>query len=403
MTGPSHELIDRHEAITAVLDRRLTVAEYRSAETVAIDAVNGRTLARDIVADRDVPAADTATMDGYALDATDPYPLALLDDEIAAETTPPHLPAGHAVAIATGGRLPEGANAVLKQEEAVVEAGQLRGAELDVGTYTYERGSNVAAGEILFERYERLSPKDAIFLRDLGHEAVEVLEPLSVAVLATGTEIHEGEWDDLDTPMLVGLLRSWGHEATAAGTVPDDEEQVIAAIESLADEHDVVVTTGGTSVGRHDYVIDALLELGSVDFHRVRLRPGKPIAMASLDDATTAFAIPGKPVGAHTISTLVMRPFFTGSAALPTLEATWPIDLDIGDPEFEYAIPVTLDGEHAHPLGHVDSPLAIYSDRYDPSVLSSSTRATRADGFVLTDSALTAGSKVGVVPYPVVE
>lgn len=404
MTESHDDLTSREAAVELVLDRRETVLDGHDTTTVGVDDITHRVLAEPIVAQRDVPPADIATMDGFAIDAEAGYPLRLRDEEVTAEVNPPTIEPDEAVPIATGARLPDAANAVLKVEDATVSNGRLEGPELEVGTYTYERGSNVTAGETLFHRGEVLSPKDAIFLRDLGHEQVAVTRRFTAGVLATGTEIHEGQWDDLDTPMLVGLVRSWGHEATAAGTVPDDRTRVIEAIADLASEHDVVITTGGTSVGSRDYVIDALDALGEVVFHRVSVRPGKPIAMAVLPDHdATAFAIPGKPVGAHTIATLVMGPFFTGSRALPTIEAQWPVDLALGDPDFEYCIPVVLDGDTAVPLGHRSSALSVYDETYDPSVLSSTTRATRADGFVVTTEPLSADSTVEVVPYPVVE
>jgi molybdopterin molybdotransferase len=123
------------------------------------------------------------------------------------------------------------------------------------------------------------------------------------------------------------------------------------------------------------------------------------------------FAIPGKPIGAHAITTLVARPFFTGRTDLASVEATLERDVTLGPDGFEYAVPVVFEGGGeagtdvgpAMPMGHVDSPLRVYDDQYDPSVLSSSTRASRADGFVLTTEDLSAGETVDVVPYPVVE
>jgi len=384
-------------------------------EQVEIDHIAGRTLAEPIDSPVDVPAQSHATMDGFAFDATDEYPLSVVDDDVFPEDEPGELGSGEAIRIATGAPVPAGANAVLKREEATVENGNLTGTELDPGTYVYERGSNVAAGERLFEAGERLGPKDAILLGDLGITAVEVTIPLSAGLLATGTEIHEGRHRDLDSPMLAGLIRSWGHHATYEGSVPDTFERVTSRISELAHEHDVVVTTGGTSVGKKDYVIRALDSLGEVLFHRVRLRPGKPIAVAKLPDHDAiAFAIPGKPVGAHAVTTLVARPFFTGETSLPTVPARMARDVDIATPGFAYAIPVTLgdetgdndaSGDHpaAMPLGHADSDLAVYESAFDPSVLSSSTRATRADGFVLTGEGVERGQAVDVVPYSVVE
>ncbi len=404
MSHDHDDMVPRAAAVERVLALRETVLSDQPTETVPLDAIAGRTLADAVVAPEDRPPHSHATMDGFAVDATDAYPLALRDQEIFPEDEPPTLESGEAMRIATGAPLPAGANAVLKREEATVEDGHLHGADIEPGTYAYERGSNVSAGETLFAAGERLSPKDALLLADLGHETVAVHEPFDVALLATGTEIHEGRQSDLDSPMLAGLVRSWDHRATYEGTVPDEYDRVRTRIADLAADADVVMTTGGTSVGHKDHVIAALADLGEVLFHRVPVRPGKPIAVARLPDHdAVGIAIPGKPVGAHTIATLVARPFFVGDDRLSTVPADLARDVGIGPAGFEYVVPVTLEDGAAMPLGHADSPLSVYADTFDPSVLSASTRATRADGFFVTETDRTAGETVQVVPYPVVE
>lgn len=393
----------RQEAVERMLDGRQEAFARQPTEAVALgDGIGGRVLAESIDATADVPAFDHSTMDGYAFNAADEYPLDIVDSDVFPEDEPPTIDAGQAVRIATGAPLPERADAVLKKEAASITDGRLSGPDLDSGTYTYGRGSNVTAGETLFEAGERLSAKDAILLRDLGVETVTVYESFSVALLATGSEIHEGRTSDLDSPMLAELLRSWGHQATYEGTVPDEYERVEDRIAELADEYDVVMTTGGTSVGTKDYVIRALDSLGTVRFHRARVRPGKPIALADLPDAT-AIAVPGKPIGAHTIVTLVARPFFTGETALPTVDAEMTHSVGVGSEGFEYAVPVQLEDGTATPLGHVESSLEVYEETFDPSVLSSSTRATRADGFFVTEHTVETGESVAVVPYSVLE
>lgn len=404
-SGHGHDdMLPLPEARGRVLELRERWLDRLEAESVPIERIVGRTLAEPIDASGDRPPRSHATMDGYAFDASEGYPYELLDVEVFPERDPPELGAGEAVRIFTGAPLPPSANAVLKQEEATVENGHLSGTEIEPGTYVYERGSNVAAGERLFEAGERLGAKDALLLGDLGIESVAVRAPLSVGLLATGTEIHEGRQTDLDSPMLENLVRAWGHEASYGGTVPDDYDRVRNRIAQLADTHDVVMTTGGTSVGKKDHVVRALSELGEVLFHRVPLRPGKPIAVAELPSHdAVVFAIPGKPVGAHAVTALVAGPFFTGETSLPTVEATLTHDIGIAVSGFTYAIPVTLEDGEAMPLGHVDSPLSVYEETFDPSVISSSTRATRADGVVLTESALNATESVDVVPYPALE
>ncbi|UHQ96152.1 molybdopterin molybdotransferase MoeA [Natrinema halophilum] len=408
MGGDHEDLVWRRNILEQVLTVRQEVASTVGTETVPIDSISGRTIAEPVVADRDMPEHDFATMDGFAFDATDPYPLTVVEGEVYPENKPSALESGEAIRVATGAPIPEAANAVLKREDATVEDGLLHGTDISPGTYTYERGGNVSEGDVLFERGDRLSAKDAILLGDLGKSRVDVTETVSTGVLATGTEIHEGRSRDLDSPMLSGLVRSWGHEATYEGTVPDEYDRIESSIEELATEYDVVITTGGTSVGHKDHVIRALESLGSVVFHRVRLRPGKPIALARLPDHDAiVFAIPGKPIGAHTVATLVMRPFFTGETSIPTVPASMERAVSLGPDGFEYAIPVTLStnagDRRAMPLGHSDSPLQVYDDRFDPSVLSSSTRASQADGIVITRTALEADENVEVVPYSAIE
>ena len=398
------DMLTRAAAVERLLDLRTEVLSDQPTEEVSLFDAAGRTLARDVVAESDRPPRSYATMDGFAFDADDDYPFAVREEGVFPEDDPAPLEAGEASRIATGAPLPPGANAVLKREDATVEDGQLTGTPITPGTYAYERGSNLRAGETLFTAGERIAPKDALLLGDLGHDTLRVHERFSVALLATGTEIHEGRLRDLDSPMLSGLFRSWGHDPSFAGTVPDDYGVVRDRLAELAADCDVLVTTGGTSVGKKDYVVRALADLGEVLFHRVAIRPGKPIAVARLPDHdAVALAIPGKPVGAHTITTLVARALFVGKTALPAVEATLARDVGIGAPDFEYVVPVTLDGDEAMPLGHVDSALAVYDDTFDPSVLSSSTRASRADGFFITESAVAAGDRVRVVPYGAVE
>lgn len=200
-------------------------------------------------------------------------------------------------------------------------------------------------------------------------------------MLATGTEIHEGNSTDLDSPILCNLVRAWGHKPVYEGSVPETGERVERAIEQLAEKHDIVVTTGGTSVGRKDYVIDALAAFGSIEFHGVRIRPRKPIAVARMPDYDAlGVALPGKPIGAYVVSALVARPLFTGQSEFPTLDRSMTVDVGLETEGFEYVIPVTFDDETAMPLGHTKSPVSIYEETFDPSVLSSTTRVAKRMG-----------------------
>lgn len=399
------ELVWREDAVDRVSALRGETLDSHGVESVALDRIGGRVLAEAITADADSPPVSRATMDGYAIEASAGYPVSVQGGEVFPEDDPGDLESGHAQEIATGAPLPAGADTVVKREDVTVEDGELTGPELASGTYVYERGRNYRAGETLFAAGERLGARDAILLGDVGVDSVPVFERFSAGVVATGTEIHQGRTRDLDSPMLAGLIESWGHSATYEGSAPDEYERVRDLLETTAEEYDVVVSTGGTSVGHKDHVITALQDLGEILFHKVRIRPGKPIAFARLPDYdAVAVAIPGKPIGAHVIATMVMAPYFTGDRPpYPTVSATCRVDVGLGPDGFEYVIPVTLTDGEVTPLGHNTSPLSVYEDTFDPSVLSSSTRTSRADGVVVTTDPLDAGDHVDVIPYDVLE
>ncbi|MUW14906.1 molybdopterin molybdenumtransferase MoeA [Halorubrum sp. CBA1125] len=401
-----HGLSRRTAAVRRLLADRTRLLEDSPTEEVPLSSVAGRSLAEPVVAEADVPVHDVATMDGVAFAADDSYPLRVIDDAVAPEDDPPTIDPGEAVPVATGAPLPPEATAVLKREDADREGEVLDGPSLDAGTNVYQRGSNVTAGETLVERGEVLTPKDAALLRDVGRGEVVVAERFSVAVLATGTEIHEGVQPDRDSEMLAGLVDVWGHTPTLVGSVPDSPDHVHDRIADLADGYDVVVTTGGTSVGRGDHVVDALDALGEILFRGVSLRPGRPVTAARLDDGTVVVALPGKPVAALFAATLVCRPLFDGPAAsepLPTLTASLRRDLAVSDDPLEYAVPVTLTDEGAMPLGHVDSVLPVFERRYRPGRLAASTRATRADAVWITERGGEEGDSIAVVPMEVVQ
>ena len=353
-----------------------------------------RHLAESVAPAFDSPDRDYATMDGFAFDATDDYPLSLAGEVLAGDD-PGAIERGEAVRIATGAPLPEGANAVLKVELSAVEDGELRGETVEPGTYAYRRGSNFAAGETLIGAGTRLRARHAATLRDAGIDEVRTRVPPRAAVLATGDEIAGGEIEDLDSEIFMGYLAEWGIASEHLGAVPDDEDAVRDALRDACDRFDVVFTSGGTSVGKADHVISTLREIGEVHFHAVRIRPGKPIALATVGDATVV-AVPGKPIGALLSVETVARPFFD-PLPRPTRRCAFGADLGVPKPGFTYLIPVVLEGDRALPLGREGTGTAeIYGETFNPSVISSASSVAAMDGYVVTDSGLETGETVSV-------
>jgi molybdopterin molybdotransferase len=393
---------DRITRATAVdrLTELLDNCSFEATERVTLDDIGGRVLARPVNAPATVPEYDVSTMDGFAFAAADEYPLSVVG-EVFPEDEPSAIDSGEAVAVATGAPLPPAADAVLMREHATVTDGRLSGPRQTPGTNVYPAGATATAGERLFRPGDRLAPRHAALLRDVGVDTVPVRRPLSVGILPTGTEIYEGRQPDRDSEMLSTLVRSWGHLPTIEPAVPDDEHEVRDALSTAAAEYDAAVTTGGTSVGSGDHVVGVLLD-HDVLFRGVSLRPGRPVTAATVD-GTPVFALPGKPIAAHTAATLVVRPFFAGRSRLPTVDATCSVHFDVPAQDVEFAVPVTLDGERATPLGHAASSLNLYEQRFAPGRVASSTRVTLADGIVLTRTHVDAGEQVPVVPYEVVE
>ncbi|WP_251342765.1 molybdopterin molybdotransferase MoeA [Haloplanus halophilus] len=395
-------LRDPAEAATAAA--RLGEAVAGETTTVAADAVGGLRLVEAVVAADPRPAHDYATMDGFAVAAGDPLPLSIRDRTLAPDDDPVDHAAGTATRIATGAPLPRGADAVVPREDARVDGERLRGPSLEAWTNVVRRGSYCSAGETLVESGTVLSPRDAAILRDLGRDRVTVREPLSAAVVATGDEVDAGAQPDRDSATIAGLCRRWGHDATLAGTAPDDSTALRRRLRAAAETHDVLVTSGGTSVGRLDHTVGVLADLGAVVWRGVALRPGRPAACIRLGghDAV-AFALPGKPVAAYVAAVTLLAPFFRGARALPWREATVDRDLALPEAPLEYAIPVAVADGTATPVGTPGTGADLYDGRYRPGRVASCPRVLRADGLAFRTAPLVAGDAVEWTPFPALE
>lgn len=400
------ESLSRSHA-TRLLGERLDHLHGRSTQStdrVDLRRAGGRVLAKHVEAPADTPRFDRATMDGFAFAAGDDGPLRVVD-AVEPKDTPPDIAPGEAVEVTTGAPLPDRADAVVMREHATVTDGRLSGPTLTPGTNVYPAGGTAAAGERLFAAGQRLAPRHVALLRDVGVETVTVRERPSVAVVPTGTEIAEGREPDRDSDVLCNLLRRWGCRPSILDPVPDDAAAVRESVAAAAAAHDLVVTTGGTGAGRADHVVDVLGEY-DVAFDGVALRPGGSVVAATVD-GTPVCGLPGKPIAAHTAATLLVGPALMGASLagtdrLPTVTTELASRVMVPEVDLEYAIPVTID-EGAIPFGHGDSALPLYDERFAPGRVSSSTRATLADGLVLTRSAIEAGDPVDVVPYEVIE
>ncbi|KKC27595.1 molybdopterin molybdotransferase MoeA [Sphingomonas sp. SRS2] len=288
-------------------------------ETVAAAMAAGRYSAEDIVAKRTQPALDLSAMDGYAIRfAERPGPWTVVGESAAGGGLDRAIGPGEAARIFTGAPVPEGADAILIQEEATRDGDRLvmsgEGPH-GPGAHIRRAGSDFAEGELLVRAGAPIGAAAVALAASGGHGILAVRRLPRIAILSTGNElVPAGEptggalLPASNGPMLAAMLSGLACEATDHGIVPDDLDMISSAFTLLAGQADIIVTTGGASVGDHDLVLPALEKAGAtIDFWRVAMKPGKPVMIGMLGDAIV-LGLPGNPVSAFVTATLFLKP-----------------------------------------------------------------------------------------------
>jgi molybdopterin molybdotransferase len=299
------------EALALVLARVRPLQD----EDVAVAEVSGRVLAADAAALVDLPPFPSSAMDGYAVRAADtPGALAVVGQSAAGHPADLTLGAGQAIAISTGAVVPDGADAVVPVERTQGGGSAIEVEHVASGENVRPRGGDIAAGDTVVPAGATCGPAQLGALAAVGLQSVACTRRPRVAVLATGSELRRpgerlgpGEIYESNSVMLAAQLRRAGAEAEVHGAVADDADAIRAALERGL-EADVLLTSGGVSVGEHDLVRGLLVELGAVEvFWRVAVKPGKPVAF-STRGSTLVFGLPGNPVSAFVGFELLVRP-----------------------------------------------------------------------------------------------
>jgi molybdopterin molybdotransferase len=301
------------EARAAVLDG---IRPGTAGETVPLEQAHGRFLAAGACARVDNPAFDNSAMDGYALNSADlgsgPLPV---KGEASCGDAPAALAPGTAMRIFTGAPLPAGADTVVMQEDVRLENGAaVFPANVKAGDNVRRRGEDFRAGEALYAAGRRLGACDLALLSAAGVAEVSVYRAARALVVATGNElVAPGEplapgriYESNRLPTIL-QLRALGVEVVDGGVVRDDV-QALRELLARAHDFDFVITSGGASVGDHDLVKQVFGELGAINFWRVRVKPGKPIAFGRVGSRTHFFALPGNPVSSLVTFRLFVEP-----------------------------------------------------------------------------------------------
>jgi molybdopterin molybdotransferase len=295
------------------------VATVAPEETLPVARGLGRVLAKDVRAPFDVPTADNSAVDGYAIRAADLDPGGRARVRVVAD-----LPAGavyeggigprEALRIMTGAPMPRGADTVVPQElsESAGDWVELRA--VDPGANVRSRGEDVRAGAVVLQAGAVLRPQDLGLVASLGFAEVRVHRRPRVALLSTGDEVVEpgqprraGQIYDANRFSLGGMVEGAGAEPLDLGIVPDVRERLRERLLQAAGSADVVLTSGGVSVGDYDFVKSVLGEIGRIDFWQVAMQPGRPLAVGRIA-GTQFFGLPGNPVASVLCFHLFVRP-----------------------------------------------------------------------------------------------
>jgi molybdopterin molybdotransferase len=309
-------MIAVREAQERVLGR---IAAAVAAEVVPVTRALGRVLADDVRAPFDVPPADNSAVDGYAVGSADipgagARTLEVVGDLAAGAVFAGALSPGQALRIMTGAPMPAGSDTVYPQENVERDGERVRIGPIDKGVNVRLRGEDVEAGAIVIERGTVLRPQEIGLVTSLGIWQLGVHRRPRVALLSTGDEVAEpgtprrpGQIYDANRFTLRGSIELAGAEVLDLGVVSDLRDELTARLREAADMADLVVTSGGVSVGEYDLVKEVLAELGTIDFWQVAMQPGRPLAFGAIGE-TTFFGLPGNPVASLLAFMLFVRP-----------------------------------------------------------------------------------------------
>ncbi len=359
MNAPRAPLKSLDEALAALLAHATPLA---GTETVSTFEADGRVLAQDLVSALHVPPQDNSAMDGYALRCAD-VPAAGTVLQVTQR-----IPAGHhghalepqaAARIFTGAPVPPGADAIVMQEDCeVAEEGSVRVNTVPQGGQWIRRaGEDVTRGAVVLARGQRLGPAALGMAAGIGLSQLTVVRRPRVALFSTGDELvmpgevppeqmAPGAIYNSNRFFLRALLQRLGCEVTDYGIVPDQRAATLQALQGAAQNHDLVLTSGGVSVGEEDHIKPSVQQLGELDLWQISMKPGKPFAYGKLyrggpQDACHFAGLPGNPVSSYVTFMLLVRPFLLrlqGVADVTPVRMALPAHFDLprGDKRREF-------------------------------------------------------------------
>jgi len=314
--NPNEKMLTTDEAIQFLLERSKAIEQVETVKT--LDSL-GRVLAQAITSTLNVPPLDNSAMDGYVTRFSDlncdTETTLAISQRIAAGYVGDKLVKGTAARIFTGAPVPEGADTVIMQEQCqqqddkVVISGKAR-----KGDHIRRAGEDIVQGSEVMSIGQKLRPQDMGLIASVGIDEIIVYKKITVAIFSTGDEllmpgeaVQPGKIYNSNRYTLTGMLQKVGCEIIDLGCIPDDLDATVDAMRQAAEKADLIMTTGGVSVGEEDYIKLAIDKLGSVEMWRVAMKPGKPVAFGEVSK-TPFIGLPGNPVSVFVTFCLFARP-----------------------------------------------------------------------------------------------
>ena len=301
----------------ALLRQRITAVV--DPETVQLRSALGRTLSSDIIANRWVPPHDNSAVDGYAvffedLNADGDTRMPVTGRVAAGHPLGRPARRGEAIRIFTGAPMPNGMDTVFMEEDCETDDNHvILPAGLKQGANRRKKGEDITEGSVILKAGQRLRPQELGLVASVGFQELRAMGMLRVAVFSTGDEVcdprdkaPEGSIFDANRYSVMSMLERMNCHVTDLGILPDDEETIALAIADAARDHHVIVTSGGVSAGEEDHVKAAVERQGSLDFWRLAIKPGRPIALGRIGDAVF-IGLPGNPVTAMVTFMVIAR------------------------------------------------------------------------------------------------
>ena len=310
------DLITLKEALTKI-DGAIEPVAGR--ERLSLKAVLGRILSKPVFSPINLPPDRNASMDGYAYSSHDAnengFALQLIGTAWAGQPLQKKIISGQCARIFTGAVVPEGADSVIMQELITVND---NGIDIPAGTKPYqnirEPGEDIQKGNCLIKPPKKLTAIDMGLLASAGVYDIEVMRKVKIAYFSTGDELigigrqlQPGQIYDSNRYTLTGLLDDYAYESTDLGVIKDNKQLMTKKLLEAANEYDVILSTGGASVGDADYIKQILENIGDVNFWRIAMKPGKPMAFGTIGKCFF-FGLPGNPVSVITCFDQIVRP-----------------------------------------------------------------------------------------------